>query len=240
MHLLSRDQDFERGLTIETDIAHGDLKPENVLIKGFNGKLFAHIIDFDGSSFGLTDSDPVWTSGTKGWTDPELNRGNRTVRLCEAFQADLYSYGRLCAWVIFHGALSIEEYVKDVGRTSVQRCETFDLKGAATRARRVESNEARSFFKRLELECLSSMQDFFSSTFVGCRKRRYHDILEAVTAMERLLKSTETVDTGTGRYVCQDCRWLHSLLIIRSNLILGLFKILNLPSKCNGSCMADY
>jgi hypothetical protein len=162
--------------------------------------LTAQLIDFDGSSFGLTDSDLVWISGTKGWTDPELTRGNRTIRLWEAFKADIYSFGKLCAWVLFQRILNIDDLVKDAGRTSVQRCEFFDLKGAIDKARLVDSDGFQFPFNPSELQIVESMQDFFSRTFVGCRKRRCRDISEAMKLLEQILLSVKAADVAGERY----------------------------------------
>ena len=198
-----------------TDIAHGDLKPENVLVKGFVNPI-AQLIDFDGSSFGLTDSDHVWISGTKGWTDPELTRGNRTVELREAFKADLYSFGKLCAWVVFRRILDIDDYMKDTGRTSVQRYEFFDLKSAIDNARLVNSDGFGSPFKPSELQIVESMHDFFSTMLIGCRERRCVNILQGVKLLERILLSAKAADIANHKYAMNVWQSFGTLLTDRT------------------------
>ena len=180
-------------------------------MKGFVNPV-AQLIDFDGSSFGLTGSDQVWVSGTKGWTDPELTRGDRTVELWEAFKADLYSFGKLCAWVVFRRILDVDDYIKDTGRTSDQQYEFFDLKGAIDNVRLMDSRGAGSPFKPSELQVVESMHEFFSMTLIGCRERRCVNISQSVKLLERILLSAKAADVANNRYSMNGWQSLSTLL----------------------------
>lgn len=196
-----------------SDVAHGDLKPENILVFGQSGHLTAKLIDFDGSCFGLTNSDLVWLSGTKGWKDPELTRGNRTIRLRDAFKADMYSFGKLCAWITFQRILKIDEHVKNRGRTSLERYEYFDLQEAIGRARHLDSVGSQPSFTPAELKVIESMQDFFSRMFVGCSELRCESISEGVKLLQQSSLGALEPTIGNKRYVYLGFQVFGSLLI---------------------------
>lgn len=85
-----------------TDIVHGDIKPQNVLVfKTDDGKYVARITDL-GFSFGFkNDTDRVALPRSWPWNAPETDRATRKFSLLEAKQADIFSYAVLCFWVLF-------------------------------------------------------------------------------------------------------------------------------------------
>lgn len=79
---------------------HGDIKPDNVLVyEQDGGGLCAKVIDFGYSCFGCAETDLVKLAHTPLWQAPEWRQGPFTIK--EAKLTDVYSYGKLCAWVLF-------------------------------------------------------------------------------------------------------------------------------------------
>lgn len=79
---------------------HGDIKPDNVLVyERGRGGLCAKVMDFGYSCFGCAETDLVELAHTPLWQAPEWRQGPFTIR--DAKLTDVYSYGKLCAWVLF-------------------------------------------------------------------------------------------------------------------------------------------
>lgn len=163
--------------------------------------MIAKLIDFDSSSFGLTDSDHVSISGTKGWFAPELTRGNCTIKLSEAFKADIYSFGKLCAWIIFYNILNYEDYVENPGRTIPGRFEKFNLWKAVDAGLMPGDGPAPTSRQSSEKSLLLSLESFFSATFVGIPKGRHGNITEVVQLLEQVLHSARSMDVSGNVYV---------------------------------------
>jgi serine/threonine protein kinase len=186
----SRISRLKISLRMSADVAHGDLKPENVLIHE-DSSMTAKLIDFDSSSI----------SGTRVWRAPELVRRNPMVRLSEAFRADMYSFGKLCAWIMFHKVLNIEDYKPNAGRTSFQRYETFDLGRAVEHGQLQSDGRSENSLTFPESSLLLLMEGFFSATFVGSPERRHGDISEVVQLLEEVLESARVMDIPCNEYV---------------------------------------
>ena len=78
---------------------HGDIKPENVLVyRGESGKPQAKVIDFGYSCFGCKEENYVHLGFTAFWHAPEWHQSAFTIK--EAKSMDLYSFGKLCAWIL--------------------------------------------------------------------------------------------------------------------------------------------
>jgi serine/threonine protein kinase len=84
---------------------HGDLKPENVLIfNSESGGYAAKVADFGYSGISLERAEdakfhlPV----SQPWNAPEVTKWNSVLVLSAARNADIYSFGLLCLWTLFH------------------------------------------------------------------------------------------------------------------------------------------
>jgi serine/threonine protein kinase len=100
-------------LTIKSDIIHGDVKPQNVLLMDFeDGSIVPQVADFGYSTI-YTSSDPTITvSRTIPWHAPEVGeRTNRFLHL-DAIRTDIFSFGMLCLWVLFR-----DEFANQFGTT---------------------------------------------------------------------------------------------------------------------------
>lgn len=82
-------------------IAHGDIKPGNILVFQASeaSALEIQVADFGFSSFDKTDSDLVKVARTEPWEAPEWHPNYFTLR--EAKQMDVYSFGLICMWLFF-------------------------------------------------------------------------------------------------------------------------------------------
>ncbi|KAH8723428.1 hypothetical protein GQ44DRAFT_656653 [Phaeosphaeriaceae sp. PMI808] len=88
-----------------TDIIHGDLKPENVLIfKDSADTYTARVTDFGYSTRFACEEDLVSVPKSWPWHAPEHDRDR--FRPSQARKMDFFSYGMLCTWVLFEKYLS--------------------------------------------------------------------------------------------------------------------------------------
>lgn len=81
------------------DIVHGDIKPENVLISSEKNGYTARVIDFGFSCFGSSKDDEVIMPHTALWAAPEWHDDTFTIEKAKGM--DMFSYGKLCAWILF-------------------------------------------------------------------------------------------------------------------------------------------
>ncbi|KAI1323145.1 TPR-like protein [Xylariaceae sp. FL0255] len=89
-----------------SNIIHGDIKPENVLIFKESGRYRAKVIDFGYSSRYKTDDCWLRLPISRPWNAPEHDRPVRLWHPSEAVKADIFSFGMLCFWLIFEPHLS--------------------------------------------------------------------------------------------------------------------------------------
>lgn len=94
-------------LTIEPEIVHGDVKPQNVLLKDFeDGSIVPQVADFGYSTI-YTNSDSTMTvSRTAPWNAPEVEKQKNGYVPTDAIRTDIFSFGMLCLWVLFRGEVA--------------------------------------------------------------------------------------------------------------------------------------
>ncbi|RFU33950.1 hypothetical protein B7463_g2364, partial [Scytalidium lignicola] len=94
--------DIARGLSClhEHNIIHGDLKPNNILIfKTNNDEFLAKIADF-GYSTQVFDNALLRVSIKQPWADPQY--GGEWINFDSAKKMDVYSFGIICAWMMWY------------------------------------------------------------------------------------------------------------------------------------------
>jgi len=87
-----------------TDIVHGDIKPENILIFEDNGRYIAKLADFGCSIIGNEGNKAVeFEACSESWVAPEWVR--KGLSMADAIKTDIYSFALLCVWTLFlsHG-----------------------------------------------------------------------------------------------------------------------------------------
>jgi serine/threonine protein kinase len=88
---------------MHTDIIHGDIKPQNVLIfKDTTGKTTVKVTDFGYSTLAAGEAKNICLPKSRPWNAPEHHFGEFTTH--DAKQTDVYSFGMLCLWVVSGGA----------------------------------------------------------------------------------------------------------------------------------------
>jgi len=88
-----------------SEIIHGDIKPENVLIfKDDAGAYTAKVIDFGYSTQFANEDDLVLVPKSWPWCAPEHNRDK--FKPAQAQKMDVFSFGILCLWILFEKYLS--------------------------------------------------------------------------------------------------------------------------------------
>jgi len=88
---------------MHTDIIHGDIKPQNVLIfMDATGKTTVKVADFGYSTLAAGEAKNICLPKSRPWNAPEHHFGEFTTH--DAKQTDVYSFGMLCLWVVSGGA----------------------------------------------------------------------------------------------------------------------------------------
>ncbi|KAF8459297.1 kinase-like domain-containing protein, partial [Kalaharituber pfeilii] len=86
----------------ESNIIHGDIKPDNILVYENPEKgeaVVAKLTDFGYSTMGANEDSAVALGCTPAWCAPEYHTRKFTVR--DAKKTDIYSFAMVCAWLLF-------------------------------------------------------------------------------------------------------------------------------------------
>ncbi|KAF8249188.1 hypothetical protein K440DRAFT_641542 [Wilcoxina mikolae CBS 423.85] len=82
-----------------SNVVHGDLKPENVLVFTNASGYTAKVTDFGYSYFGASEDEVVYLPFSSRWAAPEYNGAGFVLR--DAKKSDFYSYGLLYWYILF-------------------------------------------------------------------------------------------------------------------------------------------
>lgn len=83
-----------------TDVIHGDIKPDNILIfKDDHGRFIPKLADFGFSTLSMQEDDLILLPRSNPWDAPEWH--HRGFKFSAAKKIDVYSFGALCLWLIF-------------------------------------------------------------------------------------------------------------------------------------------
>lgn len=89
------------------EIIHGDVKPSNVLMDLVDNRIVtAKVADFGYSRAYLSSEDRLAVARTIPWCAPEIAERSDGYLSHEAKLTDVYSFGMLCLWMIFHNELA--------------------------------------------------------------------------------------------------------------------------------------
>ena len=87
-----------------SDIVHGDLKPQNVLIfDDGEGRYIARVADFGYSTQWALPDDLVQMPRSRPWDAPEWH--HRGFTPAQAMKMDAYSFGMVVLWLLGYAAL---------------------------------------------------------------------------------------------------------------------------------------
>jgi len=102
---------FSIAILIHTDIIHGDIKPQNVLINiaSPGSDPIAKVTDFGFSCYGHGEGAIVHPPRSPHWHAPEWHERGFTIN--NAKRMDIYSYGLLFAWICLGGSVSPQDIV---------------------------------------------------------------------------------------------------------------------------------
>jgi serine/threonine protein kinase len=83
-----------------TDVIHGDIKPDNVLIfKNEHGDFISKLADLGFSTLSMQEDELILLPRSNPWDAPEWH--HRGFRFSAAKKIDAYLFGALCLWLIF-------------------------------------------------------------------------------------------------------------------------------------------
>ena len=86
----------------DSDIIHGDLKPENVLMFADKyGNQIPKVSDFGYSTLAAQDGDLIRLPMSRPWNAPEIHHRCQ-FEMSVAKKMDAYSFGILCLWILFN------------------------------------------------------------------------------------------------------------------------------------------
>jgi len=95
---------------------HTDIKPDNVLVFKEGDIYVGKVIDFGFACFGASDTTKVNIPAVSPvWKAPEVHRyagyGNdqQSFTIGEAKRIDAFSFGKVCAWILFWDDHSLED-----------------------------------------------------------------------------------------------------------------------------------
>jgi serine/threonine protein kinase len=89
---------------IDTDVIHGDIKPQNVLVfKDTVGKTTVKMADFGYSTFAAGKEGMIFLPKSRPWAAPEHHFGEFSAPAAK--KTDVYSFGLLCLWILFGDGL---------------------------------------------------------------------------------------------------------------------------------------
>lgn len=166
-----------------SDVIHGDIKPENILVFGNKTQgLTAKVADFGYSSVSTTDDDIVYIPCSRVWTAPEYHDRGFTVGAAK--KIDIYSLGLVTAYLLFHD--EVWDYYTNI------EDKIFTLKRTGELLSRVK--KAIWETNSNDQEGSNRLQEFFERTLacdVGAREPNL-DHLVALVGSIRYFKKTST------------------------------------------------
>ncbi|KAK5445183.1 hypothetical protein LTS15_010274 [Exophiala xenobiotica] len=89
-----------------SNIVHGDIKPDNILVSQKGTSLVAMVTDFESSCVYGEESDLLTLRKTPPWNAPEWS--DRYIRVKDAKLMDVYSFGLVCFWILFRSNLVVD------------------------------------------------------------------------------------------------------------------------------------
>jgi serine/threonine protein kinase len=89
-----------------SDIVHGDVKPQNVLVfRADDGSFTAKVADFGFSTRYAQDDTHIVLHQSWPWHAPEFDEYHEFTPV-QALKTDVFSFGLLCLWFLFEESLS--------------------------------------------------------------------------------------------------------------------------------------
>jgi len=97
---------------------------------------------------------------------------------------------------LFHKDLAFEDYIENPGQTGARVFERFDLQRAIHDTSFTQMHGFdQAPLRPKQLLIFTSMEDFFSTTFVGNAQRRERDVLEVVQILETVVEHAKNEET---------------------------------------------
>jgi serine/threonine protein kinase len=155
---------------MDTDVIHGDIKPQNVLVfKDATGTTIK-VADFGYSTLAAGDAGKVFLPKSRPWNAPEHHFGE--FEALKAKKADVYSYGMLCLWALFGHSLPDIPQTNAEGATTIISFDTPT--NSSTSLERLKNDDrveyiARQLVDSIPLSEITTehkihLKEFFSST----------------------------------------------------------------------------
>lgn len=123
----------------------------------------------------------------------------RYARFClrDARKSDIYTYAKLCAWIIFGPEAEINNFIVNPRRIYDPVYETFDILGAL-QALKYNLSDGEDEEHRCQLTSLgsayTSLHRFFDSCFVGNPEAREDSISKAAALLEKAVSEMQDLN----------------------------------------------
>ena len=140
------------------------------------GGFVAKVIDFGCSTFGAAKDDRILVGRTVPWAAPELCDTPITIQA--AMQADVYSYGKVCAWIFFGQEMSIADFARlpfNFNQAVARQMQTIETGWDELRGR-----------PALRSLTLPLLENFFKRTLQGVTQRQDQNMGSLMKIWEKL------------------------------------------------------
>ena len=143
-----------------------------------NGTIRAKVIDFGFCCFGSTEDESVYVPRTEGWAAPELQ--DAFIKVREAKLADVFSYGKTCAWILLGQKLNLDNFLQQsLDLEDALNHETWDYS--------ITTEQDMDFDKKIR----GLLTIFFSQSFTAVPNLRTNNIEALLQSMRDLIETWE-------------------------------------------------
>ena len=172
-----------------TDVIHGDIKPQNVLVfKDATSKTTVKVTDFGYSTLATSEEGMVFLPKSRPWNAPEHHFGE--FNALKAKKTDVYSFGMLSLWVLFGNTLP------DISQTTAGATELISFNAPLGRRTLLEqlkdedqvqhiANRLMESMSGLNTEQRVRLKEFFSLTVSLNPEKRTSDVGKLVSLLDQ-------------------------------------------------------
>jgi len=175
----------------DTDVIHGDIKPQNVLVfkNAATSKVTIKVTDFGYSTLAAGESGMVILPKSRPWNAPEHHFGEFDA--LQAKKTDVYSFGMLCLWILFENSL---RHIPQTSAEGATELISFNASpGPHTLLERLKDEDAVAHIANQLIESMSCLntehrirlKEFFNLTLQYNPEKRSSDLGKLVALLSK-------------------------------------------------------